>query len=959
MVTLGSQYTTIKSTNGIFHESQMTLFPEILPPTSGLSHLGWESENVLDNTFAYDPTTKDRIAFGRALHPANSCREPETVPVVATVCGTAGELVKIVRTEKEHLEWPNKKKFNISVEVLQVNEQGLWTGNGSPIQQLCFAYVDGAPSEWLAVRYHGATSILRPVLRDSVGSTSHSVHLRALTSGYPICRIDPNHIATLPVSHTGGAPHVDVCFNPWNPHEFAITDHNGRWSIWKIECLNKLKGAWRLHPGPSGLLKESAIEKTPDSGNDETGWGAILWAEKPTSLVVARRRMFALQDLAHHPSQLTTPDLSLKGTSDWILDVRRGVSDKNYIFVVTSSRLFWLYVASTTDDLSGAPRSAIKVLLSWTHFRNATDLSLRISILEEEKRTLALLYSQLTGLHTVFTFELENSSLEFPTSVCDPYILLAGLHSTQSIVNVSTLILQRAAYNVFETSKLFEHGQAYNDNFYQAFYLCKDLSLHEQFYVQFPPELDDQVSFPKAQSRSRSPKSACKIQDDFIVPNGTLQEVVESAEFEQALSGIQGAKDDEGLTTDEVDPWTLNFEWLAELLCSSPDDSSLARKLLTPCISMTQALDLIESEISDTSLPLTHGIVSLIELIESDIYVEDIEAASSHLERILQEFSKGHSLITFNVVDDSSPILSSLIPKSIAVGLPRAPEATLLQYYNHLLNSWISPLSSSIPVAVRLKMEKVIRNSSAQLYLASLALMPQQPSIQSRHDEEVTGDFQRPATFTLPVRERRRSGSHGAKGKQKEQEMPSLSSPVPNSLPEASSPKRERTPSLRSQPSDSSLDGTAEDPASVRLRGFAPIAPQPVLPPSLQRVVSHWDVGADPETYDWEATEEALDRAANEEAKLEEPEPGSEEGRRKKRKLEKRLKRQREGTVVGASASASQPAPQRVKVSEPEGEAPVLGSSQVADVASTQPEKGRFWDVRKTTGKKKKKPGFR
>lgn len=344
-----------------------------------------ESENVLDDSFAYDPTTKERIAFGRAFHLENSHSGSKTVPVAATVSGIAGELVKIIRFEKEHLKWPHKNKANISVEVLQVNGQGVWSGNGSPIQQLCFAYIDGEPSEWLAVRYHGATSILRPTLWDSAGPANRSTRSDSLTSDYQTYRIDPNHIATLPVSRTGGAPHADVCFNPWNPREFAIIDYNGRWSIWKTECLSKSKVAWRLRPGPSGQINGSTIAGTPNGSNVESNWGAILWAEKPSTLVVARRRMFVLQDLAHHPCRLAIPDLGLKGTSDWILDVRRGVSDNNFIFAVTSSRLFWLYVSSPKDNLSEVPRSAIKILLSWTHFRNTTDLSLRISILEEEE----------------------------------------------------------------------------------------------------------------------------------------------------------------------------------------------------------------------------------------------------------------------------------------------------------------------------------------------------------------------------------------------------------------------------------------------------------------------------------------------------------------------------------------------------------------------------------------------
>lgn len=217
-------------------------------------------------------------------------------------------------------------------------------------------------------------------------------------------------------------------------------------------------------------------------------------------------------------------------------------------------------------------------------------------------------------MYTVFTFRLENSSLEFPTSVCDPYILLARCYPTQSIVSVSTLILRRVAHNVNdnETPELVEHHKDYNDNLtplYQAFCLCKDLSLHEQFYVDFPPSLDDQINFPKAQNRLRKP--TYKTQDDFIVPDGSSQEVFATAELEQALSGIQGAEDDKNPPTEQENPWTLNLEWLAELLCSSPDDTPLARRSLAQRISMTQALDLIETEISDSSVPLAPGIVSL------------------------------------------------------------------------------------------------------------------------------------------------------------------------------------------------------------------------------------------------------------------------------------------------------------------------------------------------------------
>ena len=301
------------------------------------------------------------------------------MPVIAVASGLTGESVRIIRLNDANLGWPGDKGVKLTTKALRAQEYGIWSSNGSQIQQLRFAFVHDQPSEWLAVRYQGATSILRPVLRDSAFSADYSTYSHVFADNCRVRQIDPNHIVTLPISRTGGTPHADVCFNPWNPLEFAILDQVGGWSTWSIESLNVRKGVWKVRPGCSGRLPELTSGPTMESNRRLFTWGAILWADTPMSLIVVRPRMFALQDLSDPSKRLSSPDLALAGSSDRILDVKRSSSN---VFVLTTSRVFWLHMLSE-NDFSGQVKFSIKVLLSWVHFRNADDTSLRISVLED------------------------------------------------------------------------------------------------------------------------------------------------------------------------------------------------------------------------------------------------------------------------------------------------------------------------------------------------------------------------------------------------------------------------------------------------------------------------------------------------------------------------------------------------------------------------------------------------
>lgn len=273
--------------------------------------------------------------------------------------------------------------------------------------------------------------------------------------------------------------------------------------------------------------------------------------------------------------------------------------------------------------------------------------------------------------------------------------------------------------------------------------------------------------------------------------------------------------------------------------------------------------------------------------------------------------------------------------------------------YDNLVKTWITPLSRKIPTRVRMTMEKTMRNTAAQIFLSSHAVMFGAKSA----DAEERGETPAPYVgekLSLPVR-RRASMSKIIKGKE---QIARSSSPLASSqisedvgfLPRApfgALPTPEPTPSLHSRSSVSSLT-TSEDPASLRLRAYAPLAPQPALPIKLSNYLGHWEVGAAPDFENWEKAQETFASDDEDDA-----------GERVKQweRAQKRLKRRREPTV----GSSFQPQTKRIGGSQPQHiQQDTQGSSQATPAIATasQMEPGRFGG-RPGKAAKKKASGVR
>lgn len=368
-----------------------------MPAVSSLPVLARQSEIADQLASAHDPSKSDLLAFGKAADKTERSSRERYIPIAALSGGAAGEILRLVLLTGEDIGLRDKWDGKIRRLTTAGGCQGLWSGNGSPIQQLCFAKTKNTRKQWLGVRYHGATSILCPHLK-STSSSRRGTELSI--SRHQPSEIAANHVATVSIQRTGGSDHADLSFNPWNHRQLAIVDQEGVWGIWILEKQVHRKDLWTTKAGLSGQVSKT-LEDGLDQGvsrrendtkhskrNSKYGWGAILWAGDGNTLVVANRRTLSAYHVSQTLQLLNVPDLFLSETADWILDVRISPLDDSHIFLTTSSRIFWLRVLplSKNNDYPDA-EPGISILLSWRHFRDRDDISVRMSVLKDEDCT--------------------------------------------------------------------------------------------------------------------------------------------------------------------------------------------------------------------------------------------------------------------------------------------------------------------------------------------------------------------------------------------------------------------------------------------------------------------------------------------------------------------------------------------------------------------------------------------
>jgi len=298
-------------------------------------------------------------------------------------CGGAGHILQLIRPSTERRGWGKHSAAKLSLLEFDSSERGYWVGTGGAIRQIESAADENESGTWLAVRQDTIITIFRPLYGRLHHSVGPSTGLRSTNSS---SRLNPNPVATLTSDRKTSENYMDVSFNPWYARQFATVDASGHWSIWDIERQGGRNLSEHLVSGKRGEFYDGfdpdpATKVTAEDHAD--GWYRILWACNISTLVVCNRRHIAVIDINSTLVRLSRAEILTGNSTEWMLDTKRSPEHLNHLFVLTTSRIFWLEIVPPGKDGGDQNTAGIKVILSFRHFRDPNDETLRLTLVHD------------------------------------------------------------------------------------------------------------------------------------------------------------------------------------------------------------------------------------------------------------------------------------------------------------------------------------------------------------------------------------------------------------------------------------------------------------------------------------------------------------------------------------------------------------------------------------------------
>lgn len=425
-------------------------------------------------------------------------------PAVAFTGGEGSHTLQILAITTHDRGWDNEGIMIRPSNVLD-GGRGEWADDGMPISSIKFA-VDlqiHDPIRWIMVQKPTSTTVLEPEIRKTP--------LRGSRSGghesWGTFHIAANPLFTIPADKTGGGPQSDVSFNPLSgsaPPQLVIINTAGHWSIWDITG-NRAARPKLLTPilrtcGSVGLGLLAAL---PLVSQDSRTAHRVSWIPRP-KVASSKRQSHAgqsprLQSRSDHILICNDTALRVISVADGkfrtgfnvarpskgerILDFGFCPFDHSKVFVLTTTRLFWL-----SNEPVGKDGVRLAVVISSPHYMKLNGNTLRLGVsptvdLGHMVACFACVYSSADSQATAFWFT--EPTTEKPAQFLYRTISLGG-HANLESMAISSVPGGRpsgereTAHNHEATSAL-RHSR-----FFQLFVLGSDMSLGS-FLIAWSP----------------------------------------------------------------------------------------------------------------------------------------------------------------------------------------------------------------------------------------------------------------------------------------------------------------------------------------------------------------------------------------------------------------------------------------------------------------------------------------
>ncbi|KAL5400066.1 hypothetical protein PMIN06_001047 [Paraphaeosphaeria minitans] len=864
-------------------------FPELVPASEHASELEPVSAAATASINAHDATVGQLMSFGTMTPLSNRAHLAKRA--VALPAGEGGNILRLQLLSKEKRGW-GSGAISDSLCYLDClswkGDRGFWSQDATAIQQVCFAQPERSGS-FLAVRLPQRVALFRPTYRHRPAAVKSRLY------DLPPSAIDCRPFHSVCIKETGNIPHADVAFNPHYQRQFAIVDQNSSWSVWDIDGTQRNYIVTCAASGIMLAVEDGDKDQEEDlEPRREDGWARIMWVGDANTVLVCNRKRMELIDLKQPTRSLSIPQVihwppTKSQSLSWILDVKRHpLLDEKQFFVLTSTRLYLFAVIS--DESRGSPSDLdAAIVLSWTHFRGTEDVTLQLhtqSISDEE--AVVFIHSRLNTLITVYRL-VDQTSLGAPYRTFGPTMLrLDNFDDAQ----ISKLFIDLNLARVDLKDILGDSrgvGDDYMDrgiHFYQLSAVFDDFSVAQTMLCSLGHDSSD-GTLEDVESTSwatvvrpvvvRSKNVIDSDEDDFVEPDDPTRS--DEPHLKHEFQQLKQYKKDAYSSRD-----VFNFTDMYENI-GSHNPFPLPRAL-SESIDVVSLMEEVKwrLEREENVEPFTLG--TLQEYAEATVTVEDIEDASTKLQGLLSTKQYVSSL-------EPQMIASDLV---LGLGDQGAQASSLSSVYDLVLQNWLASLPGAIPARIRQSKERSVRRLAAGLLLASTRIrhsidQRNRPAYHPSSNQHVAVERSSPPHPSSQVDWRFQSSQPG--------------DPISSDTP--------RT--LNTAPSGSLYRLSKH----LYMNNVTP----PEVPASINQVLSHWQLQADPFTYDWEGTE----RAFAEEIELEQEgmPKKRERARRKKERQAKRQRRENELFTGRVETGRTESQPQLLR-SSPGPAAPAVSS---------------------------------
>ncbi|KAJ5772824.1 hypothetical protein N7457_007720 [Penicillium paradoxum] len=481
------------------------------------------SRTVTTTTDQYDPEISALFDLGYAVDQRRHDKKLRSVPIAVNVTGECRNIISFRTLEEETLELTYPEKLAFRAPSIDNTEVTQWSKYGAPILQVHFARPIEEKPVFMAARLPTTTIVFRPLYHWEPVPMRFSTNT-PMGSSMPLrnSRLDANPIVEISLSQTGGFSHADVTFNPWYQRQFAIVDTKGNWGVWEITGRQRLKLAtWSVGIVKSGSLPSQDPKRNHNSPRLD-GWASVEWVHNVGLIVVSNRHSVMIYAFTDDDVPPRMVELGMAKESEWVLSVQRNPRNSSQFFVLTTARILWydLGALPSEDDTSLSLRPRV----SWRHFRDPGDTTLRLSDLVVYQDLYLVLYSRITQLVQAFPCPFISDEQTESISVPDPLVLDAPLlmdippNHRGPAVRFSTLVFKEVAHSVTALGKNFYNPYL---TLIKLFWMDSDLAVHESTFKGprgDPEELDLFRENSILRLRRRyAPTAYVRPDDNFVV----------------------------------------------------------------------------------------------------------------------------------------------------------------------------------------------------------------------------------------------------------------------------------------------------------------------------------------------------------------------------------------------------------------------------------------------------------